>query len=74
MQLLTEITTKLNMMQYKLKCIQIYLIITNRRKADAERGKKKRVEETYPSANNRGLIRVMGLLGGFFFFYFPKVQ
>lgn len=35
-------------------------------------GKKKELEETYPSTNNRGLIRVMGLLGGFFLFLFSK--
>lgn len=39
-----------------------------------QRGKKKKLEETHPGTNNRGLVRVMGLLGGFFFFYFPKVQ
>lgn len=34
--------------------------------------KKKELQETYPNANNGELVRVMGLLGGFFLFLFSK--
>lgn len=47
-------------------CIQICFTITNR-KADAQGKKKKRKEEIHLDTK-WGLVRVMGLLGGFFLF------